>query len=137
MTTISQRARDARLDQPTPFPYQAGIGANCSLRESLEKAVDQERAIVEVKVYDSAARKRDMETLERVRIRGYILGLSNQNLPLVKAGLEAQKCLKEDAYEWSEYRIYHSCKAEGPFYMVNKTMYDYCMELKSSMEVVC
>ncbi len=137
MTTISQRARDARLDKPSPFPYQAGIGINCSLRESLEKAVAQERAIVEVKVYDSSARKRDMETLERVRIRGYILGLSNENLPLVKEGLEAQKRLREDKYEKSEYRLYLGCKSEGPLYVINKTMFDYCMELKSSMEDVC
>ena len=126
--SIEQRRKDSVLDAAHKYPASAGVGTG-SRREAMQKAVEQERAIVEREVGDNAAKKRDKDTIEKVRIAGYILGLSNENIPLVKAGLEAQARLKENNYKKPEYRLYSDRKEDGPFFEITKTEYEYAQSL--------
>lgn len=128
--SILQRRADALLDKKHTYPPQAGLGAG-TRREAMESAVDQGRAIVERMVPDTAAKNRDQAAIDLVRARGYILGLSNENIPVVKQGLEAQARMKANQYEKPEYRVYDSAKTDGGFYEITKTEYDYAQELKA------
>ena len=128
--TIAERARDARLDKPTKLPVQAGLGTGTA-RDSMASAVEQGRAIVQVKVFDLRAKNNDKKVVEHARTRGYILGLSNENIPEVKNGLAAHIRLKENVYECFEYRVYAGSKPEGGFYEITKTEFDYAKELQN------
>jgi hypothetical protein len=132
--SLADRKRDFDLDKPTKLPVQAGLGTG-TRRESMQKAVDQDRHIASVMVEDTAAKKKDKATLELVRARGYILGASNENIPLVKQGLEAQARLKANKYEKPEYRVYSGRDDSGSFYEISKTEYDYAQELKTKPPV--
>lgn len=131
--SIKQRAADSVLDKPTKLPPQAGLGTG-TRREAMDMALDQDRAVVEVMVEDTAAKSADRKTLENVSRAGYLLGLSNPNIPLVKEGLAARDRLKADKYEKPEYRVYGRRQAEGPFYTITKTEYDYATERKTAAQ---
>jgi hypothetical protein len=122
--SIAQRRVDAILEKPSTV----GQGTK---REVIETAVRNGRAIVEKMVEDTAAKKRDREAVDRVSRAGYMLGLSNENIPVVKAGLEAQARLKADKYQKPEYRMYSDSREDGPFREITKTEYDYAQELKA------
>jgi dephospho-CoA kinase len=115
---------DAILEKPSTV----GQGTK---REVIETAVRNGRAIVEKMVEDTAAKKRDREAVDRVSRAGYMLGLSNENIPVVKAGLEAQARLKADKYQKPEYRMYSDSREDGPFREISKTEYDYAQSVKS------
>jgi hypothetical protein len=125
---IVERKRDAYLDKHHTYPPQAGLGQG-TRREAMQKAVDQGRAIVERMVPDTAAKHRDQTAIDLVKARGYILGLSNENIPVVKQGLEAQARMKANQYEKPEYRVYDSAKTDGGFYAITKTEFDYAKSL--------
>ena len=127
MTKIAERASESRLDKPTRFPTQAGLGTG-TVRESMEKAVEQGRHIVTASVFDAAAKKKDQEVYERARSK-YLLGLSNPNIPLVRDGLEAQARLRAGTYEKPEYRVYLGSNADGGFFVITKTEFDYAQSL--------
>jgi len=129
--SIVERRKDAILDGATKLPVQAGLG-NGTKRESMQKAVDQERAIVEKMVDDTAAKKRDNDAVDLVRAKGFILGLSNENLPVVKAGLEAQARLKANDYKKPSYRVHSGRDTNSSFYEISKTEYDYAQSLKAA-----
>jgi hypothetical protein len=131
--SIKERAAAAQLDKPTKLPPQAGLGRG-TRRESMDNAVEQGRAVVEVQVQDLAAKKRDQDVIDAVRRAGYILGASNENLPVVKAGLEARDRLKTNKYEKPEYRVYDGSKQDGPFYVITKTEYDYAQQRKATQQ---
>ena len=61
--SIVERRKETILDGPTKLPAQAGLGTG-SKREAMRKAVDQDRAIVERDVQDTAAKKRDEDAIE-------------------------------------------------------------------------
>jgi hypothetical protein len=122
--SIAQRRVDAILEKPSTV----GQGTK---REVIETAVRNGRAIVEKMVEDTAAKKRDREAVDRASRAGYMLGLSNENIPVVKAGLEAQARLKADKYQKPEYRMYSDSREDGPFREISKTEYDYAQELKA------
>ena len=126
---IVERKRDAYLDKHHTYPPQAGLGQG-TRREAMQKAVDQGRAIVERMVPDTAAKHRDQTAIDLVKARGYILGLSNENIPVVKQGLEAQARMKANQYEKPEYRVYDSAKTDGGFYAITKTEFDYAKSLE-------
>lgn len=131
--SITERRADALLDSPSRFPASVGLGRGTK-REAMQSAVDQGRAITAEHVFDSAAKKKDQETVERARRGGYILGLSNENIPEVKAGLEARDRLKADSYQKLEYRVYEGRKPEGGHYVITKTEYDYAKRLQKENE---
>jgi hypothetical protein len=122
--TVVERRKDAILDGPSKI----GPGTK---RAVITSAVDNGYAIEAKMVYDSAAKKRDQEAVDRASRAGYILGVSNENLPLVKAGNEAKARLKEGKYEKPEYRVYQGSDTKGPFREITKTEYDYAQELKA------
>jgi len=128
--SIVERKRDAYLDKQHTYPPQAGLGQG-TRREAMQKAVDQGRAIVERMVPDTAAKHRDQTAIDLVKARGFILGLSNENIPVVKQGLEAQARMKANQYEKPEYRIYDGRDRNGSFRENSKTEYDYAEELKA------
>ena len=125
--TVVERRKDAILDGPSKI----GPGTK---RAVITSAVDNGYAIEAKMVYDSAAKKRDQEAVDRASRAGYILGVSNENLPLVKAGNEAKARLKEGKYEKPEYRVYQGSDTKGPFREITKTEYDYAQELKAQRE---
>lgn len=131
--SIAERRADAVLDKPTKLPASAGLGAGTK-REAMQKAVEQGRAIVEASVHDAAAKKRDQEAVEQVSKKGYILGLSNENIPVVKAGLEAQARLKANDYTKPEYRVYANGDRSGGFWEITKTEYDYAKSLQAGAQ---
>ena len=120
-----ERRKDAILDGPSKI----GQGTK---RAVITSAVDNGYAIEAKMVYDYAAKKRDQETVDRASRAGYILGVSNENLPLVKAGNEAKARLKEGKYEKPEYRVYQGSDTKAPFREITKTEYDYAQELKAA-----
>ncbi|TXH46821.1 MAG: hypothetical protein E6Q97_28735 [Desulfurellales bacterium] len=122
--SVVERRKDAILDGPSKI----GQGTK---RAVITSAVDNGYAIEAKMVYDYAARKRDQETVDRASRAGYILGVSNENLPLVKAGNEAKARLKEGKYEKPEYRVYQGSDTNAPFREITKTEYDYAQELKA------
>lgn len=122
--TVVERRKDAILDGPSKI----GPGTK---RAVITSAVDNGYAIEAKMVYDSAAKKRDQEAVDRASRAGYILGVSNENLPLVKAGNEAKARLKEGKYEKPEYRVYQGSDTKAPFREITKTEYDYAQELKA------
>ena len=128
--SLLQRRADALLDKQHTYPPQAGLGQG-TRREAMQKSVDQGRAIVERMVPDTAAKHRDQTAIDLVKARGYILGLSNENIPVVKQGLEAQARMKADQYEKPEYRVYDSAKTDGGFYEITKTEFDYAKSLEA------
>ena len=123
--TVVERRKDAILDGPSKI----GQGTK---RAVITSAVDNGYAIEAKMVYDSAAKKRDQEAVDRASRAGYILGVSNENLPLVKAGNEAKARLKEGKYEKPEYRVYDSAKTDGGFYEITKTEFDYAKSLEKA-----
>jgi len=129
--SIKERAAAAQLDKPTKLPPQAGLGRG-TRRESMDKAIEQGRAVVEVQVEDTAAKNADKKAVDAVSKAGYLLSLSNENIPVVKAGLAARDRLKAGKYDKPEYRVYGGSRQEGPFYEVTKTEYDYAQSLKSA-----
>lgn len=122
--TVVERRKDAILDGPSKI----GQGTK---RAVITTAVDNGYAIEAKMVYDHAAKKRDQEAVDRASRAGYILGVSNENLPLVKAGNEAKARLKEGKYEKPEYRVYQGSDTKAPFREITKTEYDYAQELKA------
>ena len=125
--SIVERKANAVLDKPANAT-NFGLG-NGTLRDIIYAAVEQGRAILAVEVDDSAARKRDGETMERGRRKGWILGYSNANLPDVMKMQEASDRLKADKYTKPEYRIYADGNREGSFIEINKTAYTYAQSL--------
>lgn len=126
--SILERRKDAILDGDTKLPASAGLG-NTTRRNAMQMAVDQGRAVVERQVDDTAAKKRDQDAIDRVRSAGYMLGLSNENIPVVKAGLEAQARLKANDYKKPEYRVYAGSEPTGGFFEITKIEYEYAQEL--------
>ena len=126
--SIFERRKDAILDGDTKLPASAGLG-NTTRRNAMQMAVEQGRAVVERQVDDTAAKKRDQEAIDRVRRAGYMLGLSNENIPVVKAGLEAQARLKANDYKKPEYRVYAGSEPTGGFFEITKIEYEYAQEL--------
>jgi hypothetical protein len=126
--SLPERRADAVLDKPTSLPPSFGLGLG-SKREAMQKAVEQGRAIREISVRDTAAKKRDEDAVNRVRVAGYILGASNENIPVVKAGLEAQARLKENKYEKPEYRVHSGSSTSDSYREISKTEYDYAQKL--------
>ena len=124
---ITERAADFTLNQPNKLPPSAGLGTG-TRREAMDKAVEQGRAIRAETVEDTAAKNRDKKAVEAVSKAGYLLGLSNENIPVVKAGLEARARLKADKYPKIEYRVYGGRLAEGPFHTITKIEYDYAVQ---------
>lgn len=128
--SIADRRKDVILNGQTNLPAHAGLGVG-SRRLSMQNAVDQGRAVVAKIVHDGAAAMRDLAIMERVRAKGYMLGLSNENIPLVKEGLEAQARIKLDKYEKPDYRVYAGSDTNGTFWNISKTEYDYAQELRN------
>lgn len=129
--TLLERRADAILDKPGKFPASAGLGLGTK-REAMDKAIEQGRLVTEVMVDDAAAKKRDRDAVDAVRIAGYILGASNENIPVVKKGLEAQARLKEGKYQKPEYRVYQGSDRNGSFFEITKTEYDYVQKVKAT-----
>jgi hypothetical protein len=125
--SVAQRAADFSLNQPNKLPPSAGLGTG-TRRDAMDKAVEQGRAIRAETVEDTAAKNRDKKAVEAVSKAGYLLGLSNENIPVVKAGLEARARLKADKYPKIEYRVYGGRLAEGPFHTITKIEYDYAVQ---------
>lgn len=125
--SVAQRAADFSLNQPNKLPPSAGLGTG-TRRDAMDKAVEQGRAIRAETVEDTAAKSRDKKAVEAVSKAGYLLGLSNENIPVVKAGLEARDRLKADKYPKIEYRVYGGRLAEGPFHTITKIEYDYAVQ---------
>lgn len=133
--TIAERKVNTVLDAVTNLPAEAGVGRG-SRRQAMEKAVEQGRAIVAASVSDSAAKKRDEAAIDRAKRAGYILGLSNENIPVVKAALEARQRLKDGSeYQKPEYRLYSGSDATGGFYVISKTEFDYVQALIAKVDV--
>ena len=126
--SIVERRKEAILDGATKLPVQAGLG-NGTKRESMQKAVDQERAIVEKMVDDPAAKKRDNDEVERGS--GGRLPTGNINYPGVKEYFEAQARLKANDYKKPSYRVHTGRDTNSSFYEISKTEYDYAQELKA------
>ena len=78
--SLLERRADAILDKPTNLPPQAGLGTG-TRRESMDKAVSQGRFIEQATAFDSAAKKKDTAAVDLAKAKGYILGLSNENIP--------------------------------------------------------
>lgn len=129
--TLLERRADAILDKPGKFPASAGLGLGTK-REAMDKAIEQGRLVTEVMVDDTAAKKRDQDAVDAVRRAGYILGASNENIPVVKKGLEAQARLKEGKYQKPEYRVYQGSDRNGSFFEITKTEYDYVQKVKAN-----
>lgn len=126
--SIAERRKETVLDGQTKLPASAGLG-NTTRRNAMQMAVEQGRAVVERQVDDTAAKKRDQDAIDRVRSAGYMLGLSNENIPVVKAGLEAQARLKANDYKKPEYRVYAGSEPTGGFHEITKIEYEYAQEL--------
>ena len=127
--SIAERRKDAFLDGPTKLHPNAGLGTGTK-RESMQKAVEQDRYIKSAMVRDEAAKKRDQEATERARRNNLPTG--NINYPGVKEYFEAQARLKANKYEKPEYRVYMGRDGSDSFYEITKTEYDYAQELKSA-----
>ena len=126
--SIAERRKDAFLDGPTKLHPNAGLGTGTK-RESMQKAVEQDRYIKSAMVRDEAAKKRDQEATERARRNNLPTG--NINYPGVKEYFEAQARLKANKYEKPEYRVYMGRDGSDSFYEITKTEYDYAQELKA------
>ncbi len=127
--SIAERRKDAFLDGPTKLHPNAGLGTGTK-RESMQKAVEQDRYIKSAMVRDEAAKKRDQEATERARRNNLPTG--NINYPGVKEYFEAQARLKANKYEKPEYRVYMGRDGSDSFYEITKTEYDYAQELKAA-----
>jgi len=130
--SLAERKRDFDLDKPTKLHPNAGLGTG-TRRESMQKAVDQERHIEAATVRDEAAKKRDTEAIDRARRNNLPTG--NINYPGVKEYFEAAARLKADKYEKPEYRVYDGRDNKGSFREITKTEYDYAQELKAASDV--
>jgi hypothetical protein len=125
--SIAERRKDAFLDGPTKLHPNAGLGTGTK-RESMQKAVEQDRYIQSAMVRDEAAKKRDQESTERARRNNLPTG--NINYPGVKEYYEAVSRLKADDYKKPEYRVYDGLDNKGAYREISKTEYDYAQELK-------
>ena len=127
--SISDRRANSVLDKPANY-LNVGL-LNGTRRESIDLAVTKGLEFIEKSVFDDAGQKRDEKIMDKVRNRGYILGLSNENLPLVKEGLAAKQRLAENTYQKSEYRLYLPNVEAGRFVEITKTEFDYAIRVKA------
>lgn len=126
--TINERRIAATLARPSKWKeLRDGDG---TVKSSVERAVREGWTFSEVSVTDTAAKKRDEEKVKQVSKR-YMLGLSNPNIPEVKAGLEAKARLDAGEHKKSEYRLSGGQLDEGSYYTITKTAYDYAKSLES------
>ncbi len=126
--SIKERRADFVLDQPhrygTEYIPKAG-----TKRSAMESAVAQGKAFEAAEVYDKSAEEADKRIVQTAKAKGYIAGLSNPNLPEMKAAAEATARLKDDKYTKPEYRMYKGSDTEGSFHKISKTEYDYAQSL--------
>lgn len=126
--TLAERRANAYLDHASGFPASAGLGFG-SRRQAIACAVAQGLRIVAVEVADVAARNRDTATLERGQRAGYLIGLSNENIPLVRQMTAAKQRLTAKLHHKLEYRLYVGVEPSPTIYVLSKTEYDYAQSL--------
>jgi hypothetical protein len=123
LLSLPERRANSVLDKAENY---LNIGLlNGSRRESMELAVTKGCEFAVKSIRDDASKNSDLKVMDRVLKSGYMLGLSNSNIPLVKEGLAAQQRLKENNYVKPEYRLYRTSQEDGLYREITKTEFDY------------
>jgi hypothetical protein len=122
--SLQERRADAILDKPHTYKY---FKRGATRREAMQEAIaNPDYRVEEKQVRDSAAKKRDEDIIAVASRQGYHIKISNPNIPVVKAAIEAAARIEKDDYFKPEYRVYR--KDDG-FYNISKTEYDYAQSL--------
>jgi len=127
--SITERRADAVLDKAHNFNNKSVAGMGNTRREVIQSAIEKGWRFEEEAVTDTAAKKRDQDKIDRAQKSGYILGLSNENIPAVKEALEARARLKDNKYSKPEYVMYVGDTDTS--FTISKTEYDYAQSLTS------
>lgn len=123
----ASKAKDAYLDRKTRFLPSFGLG-NSTTRESMRLAVQQERAVAAVELYDYGAKRRDLGLIEMAERDIQYRGFSETPDADIQRATER---IKADTYTKTEYRVYAGFDNQGPFLTLNKAEFEYVQELKA------
>ena len=129
--TINERRISAELAKQSKWKELRG--ADSTIKASIERAVKEGWLFEQVEVTDSAAIKRDQEKVKQASKR-YMLGMSNPNIPEVKAALEAKARLDAGTHKKPEYRLSGAPLGDGSHYVITKIAYDYAKTFEAQQK---